>query len=99
MPAHALSLRRTAARNLCDGRHRGERAILGQPMADEPVAIGMRRGEEALRRHVDQALLALDRQGRIDAIWNHWLGPGTVYDMSRDDWVMPIEALRFTALP
>lgn len=74
-------------------------AIMEQPMAGEPVAIGMRRGEAGLRNRVNQALETLDRQGRIEAIWNRWLGPETIYKMPRHDHVTPIEDLHFTALP
>ncbi|MHC1481256.1 transporter substrate-binding domain-containing protein [Frateuria aurantia] len=74
-------------------------SILRQPMADEPVAIGMRRGEPALQAAVNGALLSLEQQGRLNAIWNRWLGPGTIYNMQRHDRVTAIDALRFTPLP
>jgi polar amino acid transport system substrate-binding protein len=72
---------------------------LKQPMALEPVAIGMRKGEFALAAKVNEVLNRMDRQGRIDSIWNHWLGPGTLYDMRRKSAVTDIAKLDFQPLP
>lgn len=74
-------------------------AMLAEPMALEPVAVGMGRSETALTARVNLALRELDRDGAIDAIWNRWLGPGTLYDLRREERVTPISQLDFVPLP
>ena len=74
-------------------------SLLKQPMALEPVAIGMRKGEFALAAKVNEVLRRLEQQGQMDTIWNHWLGPGTLYDMSRTSKVTDIAKLDFQPLP
>ena len=74
-------------------------ALLQQPMALEPVAIGLRKGEPALLAKVNGVLQRMEQQGEIDAIWNHWLGPGTAYDIPRGSTVIDIGRLDFQVLP
>jgi polar amino acid transport system substrate-binding protein len=74
-------------------------SLLKQPMALEPVAIGMRKGEFALAAKVNEVLNRMEQQGQIDNIWNHWLGPGTLYDMGRKSRVTDIAKLDFQPLP
>lgn len=73
--------------------------LLAQPMALEPIAIGIRKHEPAMLSKVNEILLRLQRQGQIERIWNHWLGPGTPYDMARTDTVVDIGTLKFSPLP
>lgn len=73
--------------------------IVEQPMALEPIAIGIRKGEPAMLAKVDAVLMRLEQQGELEKIWNHWLGPGTPYDMARTDTVVDIGRLRFSPLP
>ncbi len=74
-------------------------SILSQPMALEPVAIGMRKGESALVAKVNEVLQRMDRQGQIDTVWNRWVGPGTLYNMPRTSAVTEIGKLDFEPLP
>ncbi|MEE7547946.1 transporter substrate-binding domain-containing protein [Xanthomonas sp. Kuri4-1] len=73
--------------------------MVAEPMALEPIGVGLRKGERALAARINQALHRLDAEGRIDAIWTHWLGPDTVYRMSRQERVTPIDQLDFEPLP
>ena len=91
MTAHRLILQVAAA-----GVHL---SLLQQPMALEPVAIGIRKGEAAMAAKVDEVLQRLDQQGQIDTIWNRWLGPGTPYNMPRKSRVTAIGKLDFQPLP
>ena len=91
MTAHKLILQVAAA-----GVHLD---LLQQPMALEPVAIGIRKGEFALVAKVNEVLQRLDRQGQIDNLWNRWLGPGTSYNMHRTSRVTDIGKLDFQPLP
>jgi polar amino acid transport system substrate-binding protein len=74
-------------------------SLLKQPMAFEPVAIGMRKGEYAFVAKVDEVLTRLDERGCIDDIWSRWLGRGTVYNMPRGVKVTDIAKLDFQPLP
>lgn len=73
-------------------------AILKEPMALEPVAVGMKKGDEALLTRVNAGLAQMEKTGEIDAIWTRWLGPETEYKMVREDKVQPLSQLRFEAL-
>ena len=74
-------------------------ALLQQPMALEPVAIGIRKGEPALLAAVNEVLQRMEQQGQIDAIWNHWLGPETSYNIPRRSTVIDVARLDFQPLP
>jgi polar amino acid transport system substrate-binding protein len=73
--------------------------MIKEPMLLEPIAIGMKKGEERLREKVNEALYAMDKDGEIDAIWDKWLGPNTEYKLTRDEHVQPITAIHFTPIP
>lgn len=75
-----------------------ELAIIKEPMALEPVAVGMQKGDEALLAKVNASLMAMEQSGEIDAIWNRWLGPDTDYKMVREDKVQPLSQLKFEPL-
>ena len=74
-------------------------ALLKQPMALEPVAVGMRKGEPALVAKVNEVLQRMEQQGQIDAIWNRWLGPGTPYNIPRQSTVIDVAKIDFQPLP
>ena len=59
----------------------------------------MKKDEPALLAKVNDALLALDKAGEINRLWNKWLGPETEYKMTRDEKVVPLSELKFTPLP
>ena len=73
--------------------------MIKEPMLLEPVAAGMKKGEQRLREKVNEALYAMDKDGEIDAMWNQWLGPETEYKLTRDEHVQPITAIHFTPIP
>lgn len=73
--------------------------LIKQPMALEPIAVGIRKGEPALLAKINQVLIHLDQQDQIASIWNRWLGPGTTYDMPRTGRVVDIASLDFSPLP
>lgn len=51
--------------------------------APQPAAR-TRKGEQAFKDEVNQALAALDASGEADKIFAKWFGPETVYGMKRD---------------
>ena len=64
-----------------------ELAIAKEPMALEPIGAGMRRDEPAFLAKVNESLMAMEKAGEIDAIWERWIGPNTEYKMVREDKV------------
>lgn len=73
--------------------------MVKQPMLLEPIAIGIKKGEQKLRDKVNGALYAMDKDGEIDTIWNKWLGPDTEFKLTRDEHVQPITSIHFTPIP
>ncbi|WP_414636906.1 transporter substrate-binding domain-containing protein [Acerihabitans sp.] len=75
-----------------------ELAMIKEPMALEPIGVGMKKDEPALLAQVNAGLKAMEDQGTIDAIWNKWIGPGTEYHMVREEKVQPLSSLKFEPL-
>ncbi|MGY8635519.1 ABC transporter substrate-binding protein [Bradyrhizobium sp. 14AA] len=73
--------------------------MIEEPMVLQPIGIGMKKDEPALLAKVNETLLAMDKAGEINQIWDKWLGPNTEFKMSRTDKVAPLSQLKFTPLP
>ncbi|MCJ9699919.1 MULTISPECIES: ABC transporter substrate-binding protein [unclassified Bradyrhizobium] len=73
--------------------------MIEEPMALQPIGIGMKKDEPALLAKVNETLLALDQAGEINQLWDKWLGPTTEFKMTRSDKVVPLSQLKFTPLP
>lgn len=76
-----------------------ELKMIQEPMAFQPIGVGLKKEEPALLAKVNDALLALDKAGEINKLWNKWLGPNTEYKMVRDEKVVPLAELKFDPLP
>ena len=76
-----------------------ELKMIQEPMAFQPIGVGLKKEEPALLAKVNDALLALDKAGEINNLWNKWLGPNTEYKMTRDEKVVPLSELKFEPLP
>ena len=74
-------------------------AAIKEPLALEPISVGLRKGETRLYEKVNETLAQLESEGEMDRIWNKWIGPGTQYDMVRKDKVQPMSAIDFEPLP
>lgn len=75
-----------------------ELAMIKEPMALEPIGVGMKRDEPALLASVNTSLKAMDDDGTIDSIWDSWIGPKTDYKMVREERVQPLSSLKFEPL-
>ncbi|MDA9406249.1 ABC transporter substrate-binding protein [Bradyrhizobium sp. CCBAU 45384] len=73
--------------------------MIDEPMVLQPIGIGMKKDEPALLAKVNETLLAMDKAGEINQIWDKWLGPSTEFKMTRTDKVAPLSQLKFTPLP
>ena len=76
-----------------------ELKMISEPMAFQPIGVGMKKDEPALLAKINETLLAMDKAGEINQIWAKWLGPNTEFKMTRDDKVVPLSELKFTPLP
>jgi polar amino acid transport system substrate-binding protein len=76
-----------------------ELKMIQEPMAFQPIGVGLKKDEPALLAKVNETLLALDKAGEINKLWNKWLGPATEYKMVRDEKVVPLSELKFEPLP
>lgn len=76
-----------------------ELKMIAEPMAFQPIGIGMKKDEPALLAKINATLLELDKAGEINQIWAKWLGPNTEFKMVREDKVVPLAELKFTPLP
>ncbi|WP_107312183.1 transporter substrate-binding domain-containing protein [Burkholderia metallica] len=74
----------------------GAVTIAAEPMLIEPIAVGLRLGEQGMAGAVNQALASLEQNGQMQAIFEKWLGPKTPYGLMRTDKVTPINQLKFT---
>ena len=75
-----------------------ELKMIKEPMALEPVGVGMKKDEPALLAKVNAALMDMEKAGEIDQLWAKWLGPNTEYKMVREEKVMPLSNLKFVPL-
>ncbi|MGG5808246.1 ABC transporter substrate-binding protein [Falsiroseomonas sp. CW058] len=73
--------------------------MIEEPMAFQPIGVGMKRDEPQLLARVNETLAEMERDGELTAIWNRWLGPDTEFRMVRTDRVTPFSQLQFTPLP
>jgi polar amino acid transport system substrate-binding protein len=76
-----------------------ELKMIPEPMAFQPIGVGMKKDEPALLAKVNATLLEMDKAGEINQIWAKWLGPNTEFKMVREDKVVPLSELKFTPLP
>ncbi len=73
--------------------------MIQDPMLLEPICVGMKKEEPALLAKVNEALMAMDKAGEINQIWDKWLGPNTDYKMVRTEKVVPLKDMQFTPIP
>lgn len=75
-----------------------ELGMIKEPMALEPIGVGMKKEEPALLTEVNRSLKAMDDDGTINRIWDKWIGPNTEYKMVREEKVQPLSSLKFEPL-
>jgi len=73
--------------------------MIQDPMLLEPIGVGMKKDEPALLAKINETLMAMDKAGEINQIWEKWLGPNTQYKMVRTEKVVPLKELVFTPIP
>lgn len=68
--------------------------VLQPAIGREVWGLGLRKGEGALLQAVNQALQAMEAEGEMQALFDRWLGPATLYGMQRPFKVGPVDAAR-----
>lgn len=68
----------------------GALVVLEPALAEEPWAIGMRRGEPALLEAVNGALMDIEASGEAQRLWDRWLGENSSFRMRRGFRISPI---------
>jgi polar amino acid transport system substrate-binding protein len=58
--------------------------VLAPPVGREYWGIGMRKGETAMEKAVNDALSNMEKSGEAAAIFDKWMGSVTIYKMKRD---------------
>lgn len=97
MVANTMTITKLVAQSKTGGAV--EMKMIQEPMAFQPIGVGMKKDEPQLLAKVNEALLAMDKSGEINRIWDKWLGPNTEYKMVRDEKVVPLSELKFEPLP
>lgn len=57
--------------------------ILQPPLFVEPWGMGVKKGDDALREHVNALLKDMEASGKLDAMFDKWFGAETQYNMER----------------
>lgn len=73
--------------------------MIAEPMAFQPIGVGMKKEEPALLAKVNATLQEMEKAGELNRIWDKWLGMDTEFKMTRNDKVVPLSELKFTPLP
>lgn len=62
----------------------GNIEVLSPPVGREQWGLGMRKGEPAFEKAVNDALDTMEKSGESQQIFDRWMGPNTIYQMHRD---------------
>jgi polar amino acid transport system substrate-binding protein len=65
--------------------------VLSPPVGRENWGLGLKKGEPALEKAVNEALDSLEKSGEAQQIFDKWMGPSTTYQMRRDFTVEQIK--------
>ena len=52
-------------------------ALLPQNLSTEHLALGIRKGEPAFKKQVDDVLLGMEKSGEAQKLFDKWFGPNT----------------------
>lgn len=64
--------------------------VVDPAVGSEYWGLGIRKGEPALEKAVNDALVAMDKSGEVETIFTRWMGAATEYQMTRSFAVAPI---------
>lgn len=64
--------------------------LIAEPMMSEPWGLGVKKGEPALLKQVNDTLDAMEKAGDAGKIHAKWFGPATLYKSKREFKIEPI---------
>lgn len=68
----------------------GKTRFLDESLYFEPNCAGVKKGEAALLAAVNDSLDKMEKDGRLQTIWDKWYGPTTEYKLVREKKVTPL---------
>lgn len=69
----------------------GNLQVITPALGQESWGLGIKKGEPALEKSVNDALADMEKSGEAQQIFDKWLGPKTIYQMKREFHVQPIK--------
>jgi len=89
----AFSVSEVVARRLISklGANASQFKVIEPSVGKETWGLGVKKGETALLKSVNDALQAMESSGEAQQIFDKWVGPKTMYDMKRS---FKIEAIK-----
>jgi polar amino acid transport system substrate-binding protein len=66
--------------------------LLSEPTYTEHIGIIVNKGEPQLKQAIDDAIAALDKSGELTRIYDKWMGSGSIYKLTRNFKVEPVDA-------
>lgn len=64
--------------------------LIDEPTATERIGVVVDKGNPELLAAIDEVIVAMDQSGRLDEIFDRWLGEGTDYGLTRTYRVEPV---------
>lgn len=58
--------------------------IVKKSLFVEPWGLGIRKGEPAFLKHVNDTLVKMEQSGEAARVFEEWFGPATAYKLERD---------------
>lgn len=68
------------------GDKRSDFKMLPTNLATEPLALGVKKGEVALKKVVDDTLRELEASGKAEALYEHWFGQQSALKMPKREF-------------
>ncbi|MYN12802.1 transporter substrate-binding domain-containing protein [Pusillimonas sp. TS35] len=66
--------------------------LIAEPTYTEHIGVIVNKGEPQLKQAIDNAIVALDKSGELTRIYDKWMGPDSIYKLSRTFKVEPVDA-------
>jgi polar amino acid transport system substrate-binding protein len=89
----AFSVSELVARRLISklGPNAAQFKVIEPAVGEETWGLGVKKGEPALLKSINDALHAMEASGEARQIFDKWMGPKTMYDMKRSFKIEPIK--------
>ncbi|MFM0470508.1 ABC transporter substrate-binding protein [Paraburkholderia strydomiana] len=86
----AYALSETLLRRFIAKLGEGKMRVLTPPLGEETWGLGIRQGEPAFQKAVNDALQQMEKSGEAKQIFVKWFGPASIFKMDREFTIKPI---------